>query len=351
MYATRTIDDLGEARHSLRKLIDNGYYGAYPYYLLSITSRLAAEIYEGSEGVREGGQAAAYYEQALEWARLGQATDALDDRSVTAEAECLEQLGRFAEAIEARTRAIALATNDLHRCEGYHYRWRLYYWTGDLDAATQDVAYHAACMPGNYFYSHVYPALLLAESGDMEMALDTARDFADTAGRDAIRVIWSATLWRLLGQTEQADNWLADHQEQLEFAGASPDEESWVRALYAVCAGQAALASLDPMIEASERAWERFGMAWFHAGAMALGQGDRKTAQDRFLHAYRSFDGALDYTFHARILFVRMSAEPDWPGWIDVASTEAAASPREGTSDLSRFAKQGEKSHVPGTSS
>ena len=84
LYATRSIDALADAQANLRLLIDNGYYGAYPYYLLSISQRLAAEVYRGSSGTR-GDLADQYYAEALKWARLGQEIDPDNDRPITAE--------------------------------------------------------------------------------------------------------------------------------------------------------------------------------------------------------------------------------------------------------------------------
>ncbi len=318
MYATRTIDNLGEAESSLRQLIETRHYEAYPYYLLSITHRLAGEIYEGSAGARGDEQAGEYYDDALLWARRGQELYPLDDRPVTAEAECLEQLGRFDEAIEVRTRAIALADIDLHRCEGYHYRWRLHYWTGDLEAALRDIELHAECVPGSIFYTHVYLAMIRAEQGDMDTALKLARVLGDDAPTDAQRVLWSATCLRLLGQPDEATDLLLERMDEVDYAIGlcAPQTDEWVRVLYAYCAGLEELRSLEQLADQVEAPWKLMGEARFHAGAGSLGIGKRKEAADLFFEAYRAFDGAQRYTFHARIIVEKLSAGNGWPGWI-----------------------------------
>ena len=197
--------DAREADASLNELIQQKQYGAYPYYLRSIAHKLQAEIGGASAGARPD-DAKHEYELALQYAREGQAVDPRDERAVTAEAECLESMDDLAGAIAARTRAIEMSRGQA-RCEGYHYRWRLYYWVGDLDAAAADEQQHAKCMPESRFYAHVYPALIAAERGDMSKALEHARALANE-GNAAVDVLWSATCLRLLGQAEEAQRLL-----------------------------------------------------------------------------------------------------------------------------------------------
>jgi len=233
LYARRSIDMLAEADNALAQLIDNGHYEAYPYYLRSITHRLAAEIYRGSSGTRDDTLVTEHFDEALEWARQGQSSYPSDDRPITAEAECLESMGRFAEAIEARSRAIAVAADDLKVWEGYHYRWRLYYWAGDLESALGDLGQCAQFDGACRFYARVYPALVQAESGDLEQAWALARAPADDAPDSAQAVLWSATCLRLLGRAVEADDLLADRAETVDFSAdlAPPQSDQWVRGL------------------------------------------------------------------------------------------------------------------------
>jgi serine/threonine protein kinase/predicted Zn-dependent protease len=321
LYVTRSLDAFPEADASLRQLIEQQQYGAYPYYLLSIAHRLAAEIYSGSEGPPDDSLVAEHYAEALEWARRGQDVEPSNDRPITAEAECLESMGRYAEAIEARSRAIAVAVKEPARCEGYHYRWRLYYWTRDLEAALEDVAVHSGCDPQSRFYAHVYPALILAEMGRMQEALGHARALADEAPPSAQAVLWSATCLRLLGQAGEAHRLLAERAEAVDYAAelVPPQSEEWVRALYAYCRDGGSRATLGALAEGVGAPRKLWGEADFHAAALALAEGDRRAALEDLLRAYRSFDGEERYTFHAKLIRTRMQQDPAWPSWIPVS--------------------------------
>jgi len=311
MYASRTLDDLSEIKAGLGQLIAQRHYGAYPYYLLSITHRLEAEIYQGSRGARDD-TVDECYARALELARAGQEADPSDDRPVTAEAECLESLGRYAEAIEARTRAINLARQSRSQWEGYHYRWRLRYWQGQYQAALQDLAACSSYDPTNRLYLHVYPALVCAEAGDMATALHHARALADHPETSAQAVLWSATCLRLLGQKEEAEALLSARASSVDFAAelVPPQTEQWVRELYTHCLTGGPATGLEELAVAlageTGAPWKLSGEADFHAGVMLLAAGDRERARERLLKAYRSFDSEQRYTYHAKLLLVPM---------------------------------------------
>jgi hypothetical protein len=332
MYATRSLDGFPEADASLRQLIEHQQYGVYPYYLLSIAHRLAAEIYSGSQGTRDDSLVAEHYAQALEWARRGQQLEPDNDRAITAEAECLESMGRFAEAIEARTRAIGVAEKSRARCEGYHYRWRLRYWIGELTAALDDVAVHAECDPQSRFYAHVYPALILAETGQMPAALEHARALVDEGPDNAQAVLWSATCLRLLGQPDEAQALLVERANAVDFAAelVPPQSEEWVRALYATCLDRDSLAALETLAEQTTTPWKLWGEAHFHAAARRLSLGDRAGALQGFARAYRSFDSEERYTYQGKLIYQRMQTDPTWPPWIPPSDDDfpgAAANP------------------------
>jgi tetratricopeptide (TPR) repeat protein len=331
LYATRSLEPFSEAEASLRQLIEHEQYGAYPYYLLSIAHRLAAEVYSGSNGTRDDTLVRDHFAEALEWARAGQELEPGNDRPVTAEAECLESMGRYAEAIEARTRAIAVAAKQRARCEGYHYRWRLHYWTGDLEAAWEDVTAHADCVPESRFYAHVYPALILAEMGRMPEALDHARGLANEAPQSAQAVLWSATCLRLLGQPEEARALLFERASTVDFAAelVPPQSEQWVRTLYAYCGDGGSLAALEALAAEATSPWKLWGEAYFHAAARWLAQGDRMSALEGFRRAYRSFDGEQRYTYQAKLVCIKMQEDPAWPSWIAASGDAVPALPTD----------------------
>ena len=329
LYATRSLDSFPEADASLRQLVEHEQYGAYPYYLLSIAHRLAAEIYSGSNGIRDDTLVENHFAEALEWARQGQQVEPANDRPITAEAECLESMGCYAEAIEARTRAIATAVKERAQCEGYHYRWRLHYWTDDLEAALEDVEAHVECVPESRFYAHVYPALILAEMGRMPAALAHAHALADEAPESAQAVLWSATCLRLLGQAAEAETLLADRADALDFdiELVPPQSEEWVQKLYAHCRAGGPLIALEALAEEATCPWKLWGEAHFHAAALRLAWGDRQGALEGFQRAYRSFDGELRYTYHAKLICTQMLQDPDWPSWIRASGDQIPDAP------------------------
>ncbi|MBN2448669.1 MAG: tetratricopeptide repeat protein, partial [Phycisphaerae bacterium] len=321
MYASRTIDPFMESEAGLHQLIEQQHYGAYPYYLLSIAHRLAAEIYSGSAGTRDDSLVEYHYAQALEWARRGQQLDPTNDRPIAAEAECLESMGRLDEALEARTRAIESARRRWGRCESLHYRWRLNYWTGHLDAALADIEEHAACDPESVLYSHVYPALVMADMGDPEAARTRALDLARAMPTDALAIIWSAATLRLLGDAAQADELLAEYADKVDFTrGWEPQQsETWLRVLYAHCQSGDRLDELQTLADQTDAPWKLWGEAFFHTALWDLSAGNRAACVAELRRAHRSFDGEINYTYHARLLLVKMQQNSSWPTWNGVS--------------------------------
>ena len=323
IYSTRSLDGLEEADANLRQLVEYQYYGAYPYYLLSITHRLAAEIYKGSAGTRGDESLVAYhYNEALDWARRGQEVEPRNDRPITAAAECLESMGLLAEAMEARSMAIATVDRgSWPQFEGCHYRWRLRYWTGDWQGALADLKVCASFEPENRFYAHVYPALVLVEMGRLDEARAHANAIASDDPENAQAVIWSAACLRLLGAGLEAERMLTERADRVDYAAdlVEPQSEEWVRALYAHCISGDGLAELETLAGAVESPWKLWGEARFHDAVLLLAQGLRQPAAEQFEGAYRSFDNEQRYTYHARVICGRLQQDASWPAWISVS--------------------------------
>lgn len=335
MYRTRQLSDFEDAAGNLRQLTIMGVYNAYPHYLLSITYRLAAEI-EGSRDDPDMSAVARYYREARSYAEAGQKKDKGDDRPITAEAEYWESFGDFDKAIEARTRAVKVASEPYSRdsvWEGHHYRWRLCYWQNRFEEALADLdRLSAEFDKRDLFYTHVYPIFVYAEMGDRDRAVTTARRLAEDRPDDARRVILAATCLRLLGQREEADALLAKHAAGIQFRSTdgSADGGTWWRILYELAQGRRALASVlgsEPCIS-DDDAQTRRAEAFFHAAAIALAEGRRAEAVGLFDRSYRCFDGERRYTFHAKILCVKLK-DPAWPPWLCMPSgDEPSASAR-----------------------
>jgi tetratricopeptide (TPR) repeat protein len=335
LYAQRELEPFPEAVSSLKQLVDYGSYGAYPCYLLSITHRLAAEIYHGSLGTRDDAPVGENYRLALDWARKGQALEPRNDRPITAEAECLESLGQFEAAIDARSRALTVADADVRRWEQYHYRWRLYYWTGQYAAAQRDLEQLLRFAPQDRSYRYVYPALVRAELGDLPEALARARAIATDNPTSALAVIWSATTLRLLGRAEEAGQLLTAQAPTVDFTAelVAPQTAGWVEALYNGCRGDGTTTELYALATSAATPWKLWGEAHFHLGALRLAAGDRSGAAEHFLRAYRSFDGEQRYTYHAKILWVQMQENLAWPPWVGISLGEQPQGPTDREAD------------------
>lgn len=330
MYATRGIDDLSATVGALEQLVDYGVYGSYPYYLLSTTHRLAAEIYRGSEGTRADDDAVTeHFEAALEAARKGQGVEPDNPSPVSAEALCLESMGDLEGAIAAHTRSIELATNESGEnsdyreryCEAHHYRWRLNYWVGAFDAALHDIDVHRSCeavADDTILYSHFYPALVYAEMGDLERAVAEAYAIAEEQPDSALHVIWTVTTLRILGRATDADDLLDARAGDVDFTIGLTSRQSpqWVAGLYDLAMGRIGENDLNKLAAGVDQPWRLEGESAFHAAALELGRGNRIAATKAFERSYRSFDSELRYTFCAKILLYQMRSDPTWPVWI-----------------------------------
>ena len=336
MYATRSLDDFASATAALEQLVEYEVYGSRPYYLLSIAHRLAAEIYDGSEGTRDDDLVARHYALALDAARRGEQVEPDFADSYSAEATCLESMDLLEEAAEVRDAAISAAGNDRHRvCESRHYRWRLNYWLGRYDDAMADLIAIRECPhESSIFYERVYPALIMAEQGDHDLAVAEALAIIDDEPDSALATIWSASCLRLLGEGEAAQRLLAQREEQVDYSSGlvAPQTEGWVRALYAQIEDAGPDKELLQLADLSENPWRLRGEADFHEAVLLLSKGDRDIALAKLREAFRSFDSELRYTYHAKLLLGKMRRDPSWPEWITDQTAESlspAAAQRE----------------------
>lgn len=337
MWSERDIGSFHKSEDRLLGLISLGHYGAHPYYLLSIARRLAGEI--RADSGNDDDRAAEYFDLALEAVRAGRLVDPDNERLFTAEAEALERMGLFEEAIAARSRAIEAADQPTLIYEGLHFRWRLYFWAGRGDAALADVrriaTEFADTASAERVYAHVYPAIIHAQSGQMDLAVDCLLSLIGQDEVSALDVIWAASGLRLLGLNEQADQVLSDSAERADYSAGlvQPQTEFWVRQLYAFCSGLSSADSLLRQAQNADAPRRLLGEVHFHAAAAALSKGERKQALSHLEDAYRSFDAAAGYHFHAQLLLQKMRTEPAWPTWIRAGGAGPARAARESMQD------------------
>jgi serine/threonine protein kinase len=354
LYSNRTLDSFDEARSSFRQLVDNGYYGARPYYYLSIANRLAAEIYRGSTATRED-LVQRHYDAALHWAREGQRLYPNHDQPFTAEAAYHESIGELPAARTARTDAIKRADIRLHRWENYHYRWRLNFWLGDFKAALADLAECAAMAAKEdadnlFFYTSVYPAWVHAANGDRDTALALAHRLADDPNaaletNTALRTIWAASLLRTLGTPDEADQLLARRKGTFDFQARldPPQTEAWLRLLYDHCQTGDRLDELEALAESVNTPWRLSGEAWFHTAALHLARGDRDAAVAALTRSRRSYDGETRYSYHARVLEYLMTNDSSAPTWFPLSWKPAQYGPATGVANSSPPVPHGEE--------
>ncbi len=304
MHATRSLSGFDEAVAGLEQLVAQQSYGALPHLFLSITHRLAGEIYRGSTGTRSGAIAAQHFDEALQWALRGQALEPQRSSLVSAEAHVHEAVGDFVLAEAARTRGIAL---DAGRAtvEHYHYRWRLRYWLGDYEGALSDIEWMQTwisdhpdrhgddCAPERSAYSHVFPALVHFAAGRQDEARRLARAVALLDEGSTQAVIWSATLLRWFDAAAEADTLLA---------GAPAPRDQWTQTLLEVVRGTLDVERARTAAAESERPWMLSAEVDFHAAALRFAAGNDAQALELLDRSFRSFDDQVRYTFHAQAL-------------------------------------------------
>ena len=122
-----------------------------------------------------------------------------------------------------------------------------------------------------------------------------------------------------------------------------------MRALYDYALAGGRPEELQPLAAESSAPWKLSGEACFHAAARSLADGDRAAALDQLREAYRSFDSERRYTYHAKLLYVRLRQNPSWPPWVGVSWEGARSTLRDreapSLSVLSDVEQEGSKSN------
>ncbi len=330
-YSRRELDGFEAARAGLEHVIEFGPADVYPHYLLSIAHRLAGDILRDQRGPDDP-DVRAHYDAALAAATRGQQAGPDNERAITAEAECLESMGRFSEAAEARTRAIDRAELAVRKHEGLHYRWRLLYWLGHHDEALADLArietVFASGESQALMYGCVYPAIVLADSGRLNEASQRVDAFIGTAAPRITNALWFASLLRILGRTGDADALIRAHRNSSsELAGEADAvrDVDWLETMLALTLGEIGLDDALDRAGSGPTANKRVAEACFHAACIALGDADRERARELFARAVACYDGEQAYTFHAKAILVRMRDDPHWPSWFSADRDEVEA--------------------------
>jgi len=308
MHRTRTQEGFEQARATLEWLINNGHYEDRPFYLLTITYRLAAEIYSGDTYVRKMDLAEQYYNKAIEVAQRCHEAWPTSVRCHNAHALCLERMGLIEEAVDRRTLAIEHGGANERSHEAYFYRWRLNYWLGRFDEAMSDVKMLQSFRVENDYYHYAYPALILAATGDKQGAIELTRSIAVPYPDQTKPTLLSASLLRLFGRPDEADALLEARRDTTDFTKGlhAPETPAWFESLYDFVAQDVSLASLEAFAMESESPWELLADAYFYAGVVALQRGDEVAAVDQFRKSYRTYRGDWGTVSVARALLGRL---------------------------------------------
>ncbi len=288
LYYNRKLDHLSEQTTCLESLCLLRPDRAYPRYLLSLAYRLAAETHERladaratdqTPGEEHRAEARRLWAKAYESAKHAQRIAPTTGRGYAAEAEYFEKQGDHYAAISAWDSAFRYETARQTRMEVHEYRFRLEWWTGQLDRAMWDLEALHMLAPEDPFMAAMYPALVWREWDQPAKANEQLAAYESshgTSGDEAARVLMATRL--LLGE---------------------PVEDQ--------------LVSFDPLTTAPTSLDSPSPSDLFFAGVTAAARGDRDQALLWLDAAVATYDNE-HYTFHALALATKLRLAPDWPG-------------------------------------
>jgi hypothetical protein len=317
-YRHRRLEKLGEQKDILGMACQYDSEKAYPRFLLSIAYRFAGEISQ-----RDGNTAASqdYFAQALHFAREAQGKEPGSPRGYAAEAEYWEARRNDALALSARDRGAPYATLSDDRFDLLLYRWRLNYWLGDTRRALADLENLAALADRDdqrrIWFTDLFPALILAEQGRREEAVDRVGRAAAASATSFRAVTSAATALRILGRPDRAERLLADSAAGIDFQTlpASAGLPNWQRISYSICRMDRGWPDLLEMLAAQPDPGLLYAGPRFFLAATELARGDRPAALEHFQAALQTYDWE-DYSYLAKVFIRRMETDPAWPPWI-----------------------------------
>ncbi len=318
MYRERKLEYFGQISDRLTAACVYRAKAAYPRYLLSIAYRIAGEIYTDTG---DAASASPYLNKALELAREAQTVEPQSPRGYACEAEYWEFVGDYEKALDARDRGAAWCSTPAALGELHEYRWRLCYWLDLHERALSDLdelqRKYPATDPKYTWYRHFFPAIVLADVGQMDAALVRARAMTDERPDDFRSILSAALLLRMWDQAEESHQLLADARGRIRFDAVATADKS--RALYESVYDYA-LGAIDwaELLERSRREKPTRALlaeAHFVAGCARLASGDREGALASFRACETTYDFD-DYCYVGRLFARKLALEPTWPALI-----------------------------------
>ncbi|QDV89400.1 Serine/threonine-protein kinase PrkC [Phycisphaerae bacterium RAS2] len=322
MYHQRRHDTFDEQERVLLNACELQSTHAYPCYLLSITYRLSAEIYERAR--TDSKRRDEHFDWALHWAREAQRREPTSPRGYACEAEYWEAVGDLNRAIDARNRGEPHCRSPDDLAELHEYRWRLYYWLGRHDEALADLrALQEFTAPGaggqgdarRIWFAGLFPALVHLDKGQPEAAERMVRAVADAEPRSARASYSAAAILQLVGRLDEAEQLIAripaDAEPLAVMEESAPPD--WERKIRDVCSGRQTLSALraaaDDSMRRNKLLWSA---AYFFDGLRKLVDGKQGTAAMLLDACEQTFDYA-DYCYAARVVLGRLQRDSTWP--------------------------------------
>jgi len=321
-YHHRRDDKFDQAKRHLENACDLQPKKAYPRYLLSLAYRMSGEINRGDP--RFVTISNNRFELAHKFAVEAQQKEAHNLLGYAAEAEYWESKQDFEKAIAVRTKYERMCKAANEFIDLYQYRWRDHYWLGRFDEAAADLAKLGELVPATDpmqpWYKHAFPALIIAERGDIAAARQKVAEIKDL--KLPRRALTAASFLRLFGSAAEADALLAREKANIDWKlepieGAADD---WWEQVYSVADGSISLNEVR--MKQPEADSTLLAPVLFVEACRRHAAGDRSGAIEQLQACEATYD-YQDFSYLARVILGRMEANPQWPG----SSTPSTANP------------------------
>ncbi|MEK6644192.1 MAG: protein kinase [Planctomycetota bacterium] len=317
MYHHRSLEKFGELKDSLNAVCLVQDKKAYPRYLLSIGHRLAGEIHQ-ADGKADA--AAVELARALELAQDAQRVESDSARGYVAEAEYWETMRNYEKALELRNKSEPYCIKPEPKAELFQYRWRLHFWLGHHEAALKDLETLAALRtdtdPKRVWYLGLFPALVLADQGKVDQAIEKILKTATEKPTSFRAVTAAASFLRMLWKPNEANDLLKQYQNQVVFEPSGRAEVSYgfMHACYRPLNIHHYTEKATTYLTTPEEVRAGRAMMFYLQASDSFSGANHDSAFRLFWVCDDAYDSE-DYCYMARVFVRRMELDPAWPQW------------------------------------